>query len=410
MTQTADTGAAPPSRSGREVLWAFLRLGLTSFGGPAAHLGYFRTEFVERRRWLDDRAFADLIALCQFLPGPASSQAGVAIGLVRAGPLGALAAWIGFTAPSALLMILLGLGVHLLDAGWVGGLVHGLKLVAVAVVAQAVWGMARSLAPDRLRASIALAALGLVTLVAGGIGQIAALALGGVAGLWLCKPDQAGAPSDLPVRTPRWLGFACLAAFAGLLLGLPLVAAITQARPVAVAAAFYHSGALVFGGGHVVLPLLQDQVVRPGWVAPERFLAGYAAAQALPGPLFTFAAYLGSLLRPGPNGVTGALLALMAIFLPGMLLLFGALPFWSALRARPQAQAAIQGANAAVVGVLAAALYNPVWVNAIFSPLDLLVAVAALVGLTVWRLSPVWIVAACAALGLLGAFGGHRLG
>ena len=384
-----------------EVFWAFLRLGLTSFGGPIAHLGYFRIAFVERRRWLDEAAFADLLALCQFLPGPASSQVGFAIGLMRAGLGGALAAWLGFTAPSAIAMILLGLGARWLRGPVAEGLIHGLKLVAVAVVAQAVWGMARTLAPDRTRASLAVGALALTSLAGGGWAQMLAISIGALIGLALCRPTAAAVETgQLRIPLSRPLAFASLALFIALLIGLPTLATTTDARPALVASAFYRAGALVFGGGHVVLPLLQDQVVRPGWVAPGPFLAGYAAAQALPGPLFTFAAYLGTLVQPGPNGIAGGLLALAFIFLPGLLLLMAALPFWDGLRRRVWAQGAMRGANAAVVGVLAAALYSPVWTSAVFSSADFLVAAAAFVALTAWRISPVWVVAACGAVGM----------
>ena len=378
-----------------EVLGAFLRLGLTSFGGPVAHLGYFRSEFVERRRWLDDKAFADLIALCQFLPGPASSQAGFAIGLMRAGPLGAAAAWVGFTLPSAIVMTLLGLGASRLSGPVAAGTIHGLKLVAVAVVAQAVWGMARTLAPDRLRAGLALAGLVLVTLVSGGPGQLSALALGAVVGLFFCQASEA--PAAAPIRLPRSAGAVCLALFALLLLGLPLAA--PAASYLKLAAGFYHAGALVFGGGHVVLPLLQDQVVRPGWVRPETFLAGYAAAQAMPGPLFTIAAFLGSVNQLGVDPVAGAAIALAAIFLPGVLILLGALPFWSALRAHPRAQGALRGVNAAVVGVLAAALYSPVFTSAVLGPRDLVLAAAGFVALQAWRAPPILVVGVLAGVG-----------
>ncbi len=383
--------------SAREVFLVFLRLGLTSFGGPAAHVGYFRTAFVERRRWLDEAAFADRLALCQFLPGPASSQLGLAIGLHRAGPLGALAAWVGFTAPSAVLMTLLGLRAGALHGRAAGGLIHGLKLAAVAVVAQAVWGMARTLAPDRARAAVAVGALALASLL-GGWGQIAALALGALVGLGLKPVGEAPSPAAPALGVSRAAGALCLSAFAGLLIALPAFAAVTGAPVLQTAAAFYRSGALVFGGGHVVLPLLQDQVVRPGWIAPDRFLAGYAAAQAMPGPLFTVAAYLGAIIPPG--GVLGAMLALFSLFLPGILILFGVLPFWSAVQARSWAQAAMRGANAAVVGVLGAALYSPVSTSAVHGPLDLVIAAAAFTALTVWRAPPILVVAACALVGL----------
>lgn len=390
---------APLRGSPLEVFGAFLRLGLTSFGGPVAHLGYFRAELVERRRWIDDRAFAELVALCQFLPGPSSSQVGFALGLIRAGPLGALAAWTAFTLPSAVLMVLAGFGADLLGGRLGQGLIHGLKLAAVAVVAQAVHGMARTLAPDRARAGLAIAALAVVSLVGGGLAQLAALGLGGLAGLWLCRGPAEAGDAGLRVAVPRPVGAVAVGLFFALLLGGPALNAATGWRPAQVFDAFYRSGALVFGGGHVVLPLLQAQVVAPGWVEPGRFLAGYALAQALPGPLFSFAAYLGAVLRPGPDGIAGAALALVAIFLPGLLALVGVLPFWRAVRAQPSAQAAMRGANAAVVGVLAAALYSPVWTRSVHGPLDFAVAAAAFVGLTVGRIAPLWVVAACAALG-----------
>lgn len=399
MTKPIAAPPAAPTRKGSpiEVFWAFLRLGLTSFGGPAAHVGYFRAEFVDRRRWLDDAAFAELVALCQFLPGPASSQTGIALGLMRAGGWGGVLAWAGFTLPSAALMILLGLGAPHLGGALAMGAIHGLKLAAVGVVAQAVWGMAKTLTPDRTRAALALIAAALAALLAGP-GQIAALAIGALAGLALCKPGQ----SDLrlpDIRVPRAVAVAALIAFFGLL-ALSLTPGALPYQPVRSAEAFYRSGALVFGGGHVVLPLLQDQVVRPGWVSQERFLAGYAAAQALPGPLFTFAAYLGVQLQPGPNGLAGGLVALLAIFLPGALLLVGVLPFWRTLAGRASVRAGMMGANAAVVGVLGAALYNPVWTSAVIRPIDAVLAAAAFVALTVGRIAPVWVVAAATAVGM----------
>jgi len=391
---------APRGAAG-EVFRVFLKLGLTSFGGPAAHLGYFRDELVLRRRWIDEAGFADLLALCQFLPGPASSQAGFALGWLRAGPPGALAAWAGFTLPSALLLVLFAAGAGGLSGPAGGGLVHGLKLVAVAVVAQAVWGMARNLAPDRPRAGIALASVAIVTLAAGSAGQIAAILAGGLAGLWLCRANGAPAPAWSGFRIPRGAGVAALALFALLLLLPPLVAGASQA--VALFDAFYRSGALVFGGGHVVLPLLRAEVVAPGWVGSDAFLAGYGAAQAVPGPLFTFAAYLGAVAGPAPNGPAGAAIALVAVFLPGMLLLIGALPFWDALRARPAAQAAMRGTNAAVVGILAAALHDPVWTSAVLAPQDFALALAGFVLLAVWKAPPWSVVLLCAAGGVAGS-------
>ncbi len=371
---------------------------MTSFGGPVAHLGYFRAEFVERRRWLSERAYVDLVALSQFLPGPASSQTGFGIGLVRGGYLGGLAAWLGFTLPSALLLLLFAYGAGTLAGAPFGaGLLHGLKLVAVAIVAQAVFGMARSLCPDRPRAAIALAALVLLAFAPGSVGQVAAIALGGLAGLVFCRGDLGGAPDDMPMPVSRAVGLACLAGFF-LLLALAFVP-VSASLP-ALFNAFYRSGGLVFGGGHVVLPLLRDAVVTPGWVSDNAFLAGYGAAQAVPGPLFTFAAYLGAVAGTPPAGVLGAVVAIIAIFLPGILALMGVLPFWHQLRAQPNAQAAMRGINAAVVGLLASALYNPVWVSAVREPADFVVAAVGFSLLTVWRAPPLLIVLMCAAAGM----------
>lgn len=392
-----------PNREGHqghpiEVLLVFLRLGLTSFGGPVAHLGYFRNELVLRRQWIDEAGYGDLIALCQFLPGPASSQVGFSLGVLRGGGLlGGLAAWCGFTLPSALLMLLVAFGATAMEVGAGEGLIHGLKLVAVAVVAQAVWGMARTLTPDRTRAGIALLALVLVTVGGGAIAQVAAIAVGALLGSGLCRGPATVTGGEIRFPVGWRSGSVALALFAVLLLGLPLLQLIDHDQLLALFDAFYRSGALVFGGGHVVLPLLQAEVVGPGWVDQPTFLAGYGAAQALPGPLFTFAAYLGALVRPGPNGVLGAAVALVAIFLPGLLLAYGMLPFWDGVRRRPWAQASMRGANAAVVGVLAVALYNPVWTSAIFTPVDFAAAVTGFLLLTVWRL-PSWSVVLLLAL------------
>lgn len=389
-----------PVGSAGEVFRAFLKLGVTSFGGPIAHLGYFRQELVLRRKWIDEAGYADLVALCQFLPGPASSQVGFSLGLLRAGPLGGLAAWAAFTLPSAILLVLFAFGSAALQGPVESGLLHGLKLVAVAIVAQAVWGMARTLAPDRARASIALVALVIVTLVSGAAGQIAAIVLGGLAGLRLCRDAPVATTGHLTFPVSRRAGFVSLALYFLLLLFLPLVAAAESSHALALFDAFYRSGALVFGGGHVVLPLLQAAVVDPGWVRPDAFLAGYGAAQAVPGPLFTFAAYLGAAATLPPNGVAGAAIALVAIFLPGILVLVGALPFWDALRTRPRAQAGMRGVNAAVVGLLGAALYDPIWVSAVQGPVDFALATIGFVLLTVWRVPP-WVVVV-----LLAASGG----
>ncbi len=381
-----------------EVLAAFLKLGLTSYGGPIANLGYFREEFVARRGWIDDRGYADLVALCQFLPGPASSQVGFALGLQRAGPTGALAAWAAFTLPSALLLMLFALGAAAFSGPLGSWVLHGLKLVAVAIVAQAVWGMARTLCPDRSRQTIALAAVLMVVLIGGTTGQLGAILLGGLAGLRLCRNTGGVSGEALHFPVSRQAGIIALALFFILIFGLPLAAAMFPAQWLAMIDAFYRAGALVFGGGHVVLPLLEAEVVRPGWVTPDAFLAGYGAAQAVPGPLFTFAAYLGMLLEPGPNGIVGATLALLAIFLPGFLLLVGALPFWHTLRARSGVRAPMAGANAAVVGILGAALYDPLWTSAVGSPRDFALALSCFVALMSWKFPP-WLVVLIAAAG-----------
>ena len=387
-----------------EVLSAFLKLGLSAFGGPIAHLGYFREEFVARRRWLDEATFADLVALCQFLPGPASSQAGFAIGLLRAGPLGALAAWAGFTLPSAALMTAFAFGAAALHGPVAQGLVHGLKLVAVAIVAQAVFGMARTLTPDARRAGIALGALIVVTAAAASLGQVAAIGLGAMAGLWLCRDGSAAVRAGHDLGVPKWVGLAALGLYLLLLLGGPVLAGATGWIGLSRFDAFYRAGALVFGGGHVVLPLLKQAVVDPGWIDQNAFLAGYGAAQAVPGPLFTVSAFLGAAMRGPPDGVAGAALALVAIFLPGLLALLAALPFWSQLRARPSAQAAMRGANAAVVGILASALYNPVWTSAVLDPADFAAALTGFALLTAFRAPPILVVFLGAGFGLARGF------
>ena len=389
--------------SAGEVFVAFLKLGLTSFGGPVAHLGYFRDEFVSRRGWFDDKAYGDLVALCQFLPGPASSQVGFAIGLLRAGPLGAAAAWAGFTLPSAILMLAIALGAAALDSALAVGVLHGLKLVAVAVVAQAVLGMAKSLTPDRERAGIAVLAVACMVLFGGVFGQVGGILVGGVLGLWLCRDDKRVDVLDAEMPVSRAAGLMALAAFVGLLIVTPLLARLGQGF--ALFDAFYRAGALVFGGGHVVLPLLEAGTVGQGWLSQDSFLAGYGAAQAMPGPLFTFAAYLGAAGAPQPNGILGAAIALVAVFLPGLLIVLAALPFWHGLRANPTAQAAMRGANAAVVGILSLALYDPVFKSAVLSPLDFALALAGFVALVSWKVSPIWVVVALAAAGgVIGVF------
>lgn len=382
---------APIAGSPAEVFRTFLKLGLTSFGGPVAHLGYFRNELVERRKWIDETGYADLVAMCQFLPGPASSQVGFALGLLRAGPLGGLAAWCAFTLPSAVLLVLFAIGATYFQGRVGAGLVHGLKLVAVAVVAQAVWGMARSLTPDKQRAAIALVAILIVVFLSGAAGQISAILIGGLAGIGFCRATSVSPAGHLTFPISRRAGLIALATFFVLLGGLPLAATASGTHGMALFDAFYRAGALVFGGGHVVLPLLEEGVVRPGWIGPSEFLAGYGAAQAVPGPLFTFAAFLGAAMEPSPNGIVGAAICLVAIFAPGLLLVTGVLPFWDFVRVRPLAQAAMRGANAAVVGILAAALYSPVATSAILSPADFAVALFGFVLLTACKCPP-WIV------------------
>ena len=369
----------------------FLGLGLTSFGGPVAHLGYSRRAFVERRRWLTEHAYADLVALCQFLPGPASSQVGMALGLQRAGLLGLAAAWVGFTAPSAILMVAFAFGLDALGGASASGWIAGLKAAAVAVVAQAVLGMARSLTPDRERAALAVAAMIAVLVSPLPATQVIVIGVAGLIGLlWLraTPPDQ---DEDLVVPLSRRAGVLSLAMFAGLLAGLPLLAGITGAPAAVLADGLYRSGSLVFGGGHVVLPLLDAETVQRGLLSRDTFLAGYGAAQAVPGPLFTFAAFLGYSVDTPPNGLAGAALALVAIFLPSALLVAGTLPFWDQLRRAPRAQATLRGINAAVVGILAAALYTPVFTVGIPGPAALAIAAAAFVALASWR-APAWAV------------------
>jgi chromate transporter len=390
---------APAPGSALEVLWVTTKLGLTSFGGPIAHLGYFHDEYVRRRQWLDEGSYADLVALCQFAPGPTSSKVGFSIGLLRAGYLGGLAAWAGFTLPSALALLLFAYGAGALSGPIGTGLLHGLKLVAVAIVAQAVWGMARNLCPDRERASIAGVAALIVLLSASRFSQLGAILFGAAAGAWLCRQTGAIRAEHAPIKVSRRVGVAALGAFFGLLLGLPLLRAFTGSQAIAMMEAFYRSGALVFGGGHVVLPLLQGAVVAPGWVGDDAFLAGYGAAQAVPGPLFTFAAYLGAVMGPSPNGVTGAALGLVSIFLPGLLLHLGTLPFWESFRQRAGTQAVMRGINAAVVGLLGAALYSPIWTSAVQRPQDFAVALIGFVLLVGWKAPPVVVVAVCAAGG-----------
>ncbi|SDD92063.1 chromate transporter [Cupriavidus sp. YR651] len=374
-----------------EVFLVFLRLGLTSFGGPVAHLGYFRAAFVTQRRWLSERAYSDIVALCQFLPGPASSQVGMVVGLSRAGYGGALAAWLGFTLPSAIALILFAMGLAAYGNVVPAGALHGLKVAAVAVVAQAVWGMARALCPDAPRITLMTLAAVAVTLVPSPWCQMAVMALAGIAGSRWFRPAQMAPHEPLPIRVGHRAAVVCLLAFFVLLIGLPIAARLVPSHALAMVDAFYRAGALVFGGGHVVLPLLQAAAVPTGWVSNDTFLAGYGATQAVPGPLFTFAAFLGAAMQQAPSGWMGGMLCLLAIFAPSFLLVFGTLPFWERIRRNAGAQAALAGINAAVVGLLLAALYQPVWTSAIHAPEDFALALLALVALAVWRLPP-WVV------------------
>jgi chromate transporter len=400
MDATADQAhTVPRSEKGRalEVLGVSTRLGLTSFGGPIAHLGYFHAEYVTRRRWVNEPTYADLVALCQFLPGPASSQVGIAIGMMRAGLLGGIAAWLGFTLPSAVALVAFAYGLRALgitEAGWL----HGLKVVAVAVVAQAVWGMARSLAPDRERASLAFLAAIAMLAYPTAVGQVLIIILAGLIGWWWLA--ETSAPRDPGMRVSIGHRGAAVAwgLFFGLLIGLPIAQQWVQSEALAVFDSFFRVGSLVFGGGHVVLPLLQAEVVPPGWVTAEQFVAGYGAAQAVPGPLFTFAAYLGAVMQPLGGGVAGAALALVAVFAPSFLLVVGALPLWDSLRPRPSFQAALRGINAAVVGLLLAALYHPVWTSAIHAPTDVTLGLVDFALLAFWKWPP-WLVVVLSALG-----------
>ncbi len=386
MTET-HTGRQSPIT----VFIVFLRLGLTSFGGPIAHLGFFREAFVTRLRWLDEASYADLVALCQFLPGPASSQVGIGIGLSKAGLPGALAAWVGFTLPSAVALTLFGYGVLAVDnAVNVGGLA-GLKIAVVAVVAQALWGMGRALCPDAPRMTLAVLAAAVVLLVPSAWAQVAVIVGGGVIGALLLKPDSDDGANGLDVPVSGAIAGFALAVFFVLLVGLPILATAFPGQALALTDSFFRAGSLVFGGGHVVLPLLQSEVVPTGWVGNESFLAGYGAAQAVPGPLFTFAAYLGTVMNEGPNGWLGALICLLAIFLPSFLLVIGVLPFWSRLRRHRGLRRGLVGVNAAVVGLLLAAFYNPVWTSAIRSPAEFVLALGAFLLLVSWR-TPPWLV------------------
>ena len=407
METTIEHASAVPQPhpgSALEVLSVSTRLGVTSFGGPIAHLGYFHAEYVARRRWLDEQTYADLVALCQFLPGPASSQVGMAVGIFRAGLLGGLVAWLGFTLPSALALVAFAYGLQTLGGTEMGWL-HGLKVVAVAVVAQAVWGMAQNLTPDRQR--VTLAALAAIATLAWptALGQVLIIVAAGLlyhrmtlTGLQGSPAAPGQTPAQMRVPIGRGLAAGAWVLFVGLLVGLPLLRYLAPSQPLAVFDSFFRVGSLVFGGGHVVLPLIQAEVVPPGWITNEQFIAGYGAAQAVPGPLFTFAAYLGAVMHPGPNGWAGAALALGAIFLPSFLLIVGGLPLWNLMRAQPSFQVALHGINAAVVGLLLAALYHPVWTSAIHAPGDFALGVVDFVLLAFWKWPP-WLVVVLSVLG-----------
>jgi chromate transporter len=399
---TIDAAATAPSASGQagsalEVLAVATRLGLTSFGGPVAHLGYFHHEYVERRRWLTPEAYAEVVALSQALPGPASSQVGIAIGLLRAGLLGGVLAWLGFTLPSALVLLAFAFGVRAIgdvgDTAWI----HGLKLSAVAIVAFAVWGMARTLASDRERATIAIAAAVLALAWQTAVAQVVIIVLAGIVGWRLFFAAGTRPEAHLRVPVGRRMAVSAWVLFLGLLLGLPLIAAVADTHALDLFDSFFRAGSLVFGGGHVVLPLLERGVVSPGWITQDEFLAGYGAAQAVPGPLFTLSAYLGAVAEPEPNGVVGGALALVAIFLPSFLLIVGGLPLWSLLMRAPSFQAGLRGINAAVVGLLLAALYDPVWTSAVRTSSDFSLAVAGVGLLAFWKAPPLLVVACLAA-------------
>ena len=398
-----DTGTTGRPGGFMEILAIFARLGTMSFGGPIAHLGYFREEFVNRRRWISDAGFADLVALGQILPGPTSSQVGFSLGLLRGGLAGGFAAWLGFTLPSALILIAFAYGAASFTQPWQVGLLHGFKLVAVAIVAHAVWGMARSLAWNRRLIAITIGAAALALVLEGSWSQIFVIGLGAVAGFLLMRRAEAIPALHAAMPVSRKAGTATLVAFLLLMLVLPLLAAATGWQALRLVAEFYRAGALVFGGGHVVLPLLRDVVVGTGWVSADAFVTGYGVTQAMPGPIFTFAAYLGAASGPVPHGVVGGLIALVAIFLPGLLLMHGVLPFWNGMRGLAGAQAALRGVNAAVVGLLAAAFYQPLWTSTITSTEDVLLAAVGFALLLMWRMPPWVVVLAIGAAGVLRA-------
>lgn len=376
-----------------EILAISTRLGFTSFGGPVAHLGYFHEEYIRRRKWMDEKSYADLVALCQFLPGPASSQVGIGIGVMRAGVLGGIVSFLGFTIPSVVALIAFALilqGFDIGDAGWI----HGLKIVAVAVVAHAIMGMATKLAPDLKRKAIALLALVVTLIWQTAYTQIGVILIAALIGYLIYKNQNSEDSNKIKFPVSRKFGIICLTLFFGLLIVLPILREVTTLDWIAMFDSFYRSGSLVFGGGHVVLPLLEREFVPTGWLSEEAFLAGYGAAQAVPGPLFTFAAYLGAVM----NGWAGGLLATLAIFLPAFLLILGTLPFWDQLRRNPKVKAALMGVNAAVVGILIAAFYQPIWTSSILAPRDFAFAAVLFSMLVYWKLPP-WIIVVTGAAG-----------
>ncbi|MFE8696020.1 chromate transporter [Cytobacillus sp. FJAT-53684] len=376
-----------------EILLVSTRLGLTSFGGPVAHLGYFHNEYIHRRKWMDEKSYADLVALCQFLPGPASSQVGIGIGVMRAGVLGGIVSFIGFTLPSVIALIIFALvlqGLKIGDAGWI----HGLKIVAVAVVAHATLGMAQKLTPDLKRKALALFALVVTLLWQTAFTQVSVIVISAIIGLMLYKQHSESDDSRVYFPISRGFAVSCLSLFFGLLILLPILREITSLSWIAMFDSFYRSGSLVFGGGHVVLPLLEREFVPTGWLSEEAFLAGYGAAQAVPGPLFTFAAYLGAVM----NGWQGGILATIAIFLPAFLLILGTLPFWDDLRHNPKIKGALMGVNAAVVGILISAFYHPIWASSILAPIDFAFAAILFSMLVYWKLPP-WMIVVTGAIG-----------
>ena len=376
-----------------EILFVSTRLGLTSFGGPVAHLGYFHEEYIRRRKWMDEKTYADLVALCQFLPGPASSQVGIGIGVMRAGVLGGIVSFLGFTLPSVIALILFAVILQGFNIGTVGW-IHGLKLVAVAVVAHAILGMAQKLTPDLKRKSLALFALVGTLLWQTAFTQVGVILIAAIFGFILFKNQTDNETTNLQFPISRKFAVFCLTLFFGLLILLPILREVTSLEWIAMFDSFYRSGSLVFGGGHVVLPLLEREFVPTGWLSEEAFLAGYGAAQAVPGPLFTFAAYLGAVI----NGWQGGLLATVAIFLPAFLLILGTLPFWDSLRRNPKIKGALMGVNAAVVGILISAFYHPIWTSTVYAPIDFAFAAILFSMLVYWKLPP-WIVVVTGAIG-----------